>query len=175
MRRRLRLPRGLALALALLAGPAAASPSTLRDAHRHPGQLFEIRFEPVMGTYFIYRAFLADPDAPGSLMVERGNGYSGDEDQTDLIPATCPALRRQVAALAALPMPSVELGEGGPYEAGIPRGEGYEFSGFVRFANGGEGEISFTGTYLPGRPSDPRLDWLRGLVRAFDACRPRAG
>jgi hypothetical protein len=170
-----RLACGLALALvpAVPAGPAAAAPSTIRDAHRHPGELFRIRFEPEMGTYFIYRVFHANPADPASLLVERTSTWLGDEDFADLNVAGCPALREAVASLAALPMPAVSLGETGRYQPDAPRPHIYEFDGFVRFANGAEGEISFTSYDIRGRPVDPQLAWMRGLVRAFDACRPR--
>jgi hypothetical protein len=170
--------RGFALALALLAGlagPAAADPSSQRDAHRHAGYLFRIRVEPEMNTQFVYRAFLASPDDPASLLVERSDGYLGDEGQVDLTPAACPALRPAVMALAALPPPAAYLGPGPRYDINAPWGVHYYFAGFVRFANGGEGEISFMSYEVRGRPRDPQLEWMRGLVRAFDACRRRGG
>lgn len=165
------------LALAALApAPASADPYSVREAHRHPGALFRIRFEPEMNTHYVYRVFRADPANPGGLLVERSDGYLGDEGFVDLNPAGCPALGRQVAALARLPMPAVaiEPPRASRYDtAATPRSEAYYFDGFVRFANGAEGEFSFMSYDVPGRPTDPQLEWMRGLVRAFDACAPR--
>ena len=167
----------LAPVLALLAGlglaatPARAQP----DAHRHSGGLFQFRFEPEMNRAFIYRAFLADPDDPASLIVERGGGSLGEAGLTDVTSATCPAAARAVRELARLPLPTLSLGEGRPYNIREPRGDTYYFSGFAHFPNGGEGEVDFYATDVPGRPADPLLVWMRGLMRAFDACRPRAG
>lgn len=171
MRRRVVLALALALAGGLAASSATAAPD--RDAHRHPGSLFRIRVEPAMGSYFVYWAFLTNPDDPASLLVERSTSYLGDEGQTDLRPAACPALRPAVMALAALPPPAVTFGPGPRYDINAPWGVHYQFDGFVRFANGGEGEISFVSYDLPGRPRDAQLAWMRGVVLAFDACRPR--
>jgi hypothetical protein len=171
----LRLAGSLAFALplALPAGQAAAAPSTIRDAHRHPGELFRIRFEPAMSIEFVYRVFHANPDDPASLLVERTNTWLGEESFADLNIAGCPALRQAVASLATMAMPEIALAESGRFDPAAPRAQGYTFEGFVRFANGAEGEISFTSADVPGRPVDPQLDWMRRLVRAFDACRPR--
>jgi hypothetical protein len=172
MRRRA-LP-GAALALALLvAAPAAADPNTVEDAHRHPGLLFRIRVEPELNTAWVYRAFLRDPADLSSLLVERSDNWLGDRGQTDLTPSTCPALRGAVAALADLSPPAVALDGERRYVPEAARAEQYRFDGFLHFANGGEGEISFTSYDLPGRPRDLQLEWMRGLVRAFDACRRR--
>lgn len=175
MRRAFRLALGamLALAAAATAGPAAAAPQTVREAHSHPGALFRIRVEPVMGTYFTYRVFLPDPDNLDSLIVERTDGYLGDEAYVDLGTGSCPALRARVAALATLAMPPLTLGGERGYEPAAPRPEIYEFDGFLRFPNGGEGEFRFISYDVRGRPTDAALDWMRGLVRAFDGCRPR--
>ncbi|HYD13676.1 MAG TPA: hypothetical protein VEC11_12585 [Allosphingosinicella sp.] len=164
----------LALASALpFAEPAAAAPSTIRDAHRHHGELFRIRFEPAMSIEFTYRVFHADPSDPASLLVERSNTWLGEESFVDLNLAGCPALREAVAALARMEMPAITLGDNRHYDYRAPRPQIYEFDGFVRFANGAEGEISFTSYDVRGRPADPQLEWMRRLVRAFDACRPR--
>lgn len=168
--------RRLAPILALLAGLAPGTAAAdEREAHRHPGFLFQVRFEPDLNADLVYRAFLPDPDDPASLIVERGRGYLGDDGRVDLDPAACPALRRAVAALATLPLPAVHLGEGAPYDYRERRPAQYSFNGFVRFPNGGEGEISFMSYDAPDRPADPQLAWMRGLVRAFDACRPPGG
>ncbi|HTU12873.1 MAG TPA: hypothetical protein VMG08_18425 [Allosphingosinicella sp.] len=167
--------RRWAALLGLLAGPIPASAAAEQgDAHRHAGFLFQIRFEPDLNADRVYRAFLPDPADPASLIVERGAGYLGDERRVDLDPAACPALRRAVAALADLPAPAVALGEAAPYDYRQRRPGHYYFNGFVRFPNGGEGELSFQSYDVPGRPADPQLAWMRGLVRAFDACRPPA-
>lgn len=178
MKRRIpALPPGLALVLAALAPlPAAADPHSVREAHRHPGYLFRIRFEPALNSHKVYRVFLVDPGNPAGLLVERSDGFLGDEGFVDLNPAGCPALGRQVAALASLPMPTVaiEPPRASRYDtATTPRGAHYYFDGFVRFANGAEGEFNFMSYDVPGRPTDPQLEWMRGLVRAFDACAPR--
>lgn len=166
------------LAATMAAGPAlAAAPAAAvdqREAHRHQGFLFRIRHEPELNRQFVYRAYLTDPADPASLIVERGLGFSGDSAQTDLTIAACPPLRRAVQALAALPLPAVRLEEA-RYDINAPRGEEYRFDGFVAFPNGGEGEVSFMAYDVPGRPADAHLAWMRGLVRAFDACRPRRG
>lgn len=167
MRRNLLL---LAL-IALVAAPAAAAPD--RDAHRHTGLLFQLRFEPELNDSWVYRAFLADPDHPSGLIVERTSNWLGDQGHVDLTPASCPAAAALVARLGSLQLPAVALERARPYDpmAGIPAS--YHFAGFVRFANGGEGEASFTAYDEPGQRADPLLEWARGLVRAVDACRPR--
>ena len=174
-RRLLHLASALALALPFAppAARAAASPATVRDAHRHPGELFRIRFEPAMSIAFTYRVFHANPADPAGLLVERSITWLGEESFVDLNPAGCPALRQAVASLATMEMPAIALGESRRYDYAAPRPETYEFGGFVRFPNGAEGEISFTSYAVRGRPVDPQLVWMRALVRAFDACRPR--
>ena len=171
------LPLGVGLALAALApAPAAADPYTVREAHRHAGALFRIRFEPEMNSHWVYSVYHADPANPAGLLVQRAEGYLGDAGFVDLNPAGCPALARQVAALASLPMPAVAIRPppASRYDsAATPRSEAYYFDGFVRFANGAEGEFSFMSYDVAGRPTDPQLEWMRGLVRAFDACAPR--
>lgn len=158
--------------LGLLATPGAAAPPD-RDAHRHPGFLFQLRFEPEMNTAFVYRAFLADPERPASLIVERTSNWLGDEGYVDLTPASCPAAAAAVVRLASLPLPTVALENNRPYDMRAPSPASYHFGGFVRFPNGGEGQVSFYAYDAPGQRADPLLDWARGLVRAFDACRPR--
>jgi hypothetical protein len=158
----------------LLAGLPPAAPALAdSNGHAHPGLLFQIRAEPEPDTNFVYRAFLADPDDPTTLLVERSDTYLADHGQVDLGPAACPALGRAVAALATLPLPAVSIDGQRPYDTGGPHGTVYYFNGFLRFANGGEGEVSFTSLDLPRQPADPQLLWMRGLVQAFDTCRPR--
>jgi hypothetical protein len=157
----------------LLASAASAAPSD-RDAHRHPGLLFQLRFEPQPNTAFVYRAFLAEPDHPATLVVERSNGWLGDEGQVDLTPARCPAAAAAVMRLASLNLPAAALERIRPYDGRDPEPASYHFSGFVHFPNGGEGEVSFTAYDAPGQRADPLLDWARGLVRAVDACGHRA-
>ena len=155
----------------LLASAAAAEPDP--DAHRHPGLLFQLRFEPELNTDSVYRAFLADPDHPGTLIVERSNGWLGDAAQVDVTPATCPAAAAAVMRLGSLTLPAAALENNRPYDPRARMPASYHFSGFVHFANGGEGEVSFIAYDEPGQRADPLLEWARGLVRAVDACRPR--
>jgi hypothetical protein len=73
-----------------------------------------------------------------------------------------------------MPAIAIERPRASRYDTAVtPRSEAYYFDGFVRFANGGEGEFSFMSYDVRGRPTDPQLEWMRGLVRAFDACAPR--
>ena len=155
----------------LLASAAAAEPDP--DAHRHPGLLFQLRFEPELNTDFVYRAFLADPDHPGTLIVERSNGWLGDAAQVDVTPASCPDAAAAVARLGSLRLPAAALETNRPYDPRARMPASYHFSGFVHFANGGEGEVSFYAYDAPGQRADPLLDWARELVRAVDACRRR--
>ena len=166
----------LAAAAALAPAPAAADPHAIRQAHRHPGHLFRIRHQPELNRHYVYRVFNPRPGDPAGLLVERSEGWLGDEGFADLSPAACPPLGRQVAAVARLPMPAPAIAppRSDRYaSAATPRNEHYQFDGFVRFANGGEGEISFMSYDVEGRPTDPQLEWMRELVRAFDACAPR--
>ena len=159
--------------LGLLASAAAAAAEPNPDAHRHPGLLFQLRFEPELNTAFVYRAFLADPDHPATLIVERSNGWLGDAAQVDVTPASCPAAAAAVMRLESLTLPAAALENSRPYDPRARMPASYQFSGFVHFANGGEGEVTFTAYDQPGLRADPLLDWARGLVRAVDACRPR--
>lgn len=165
--------RGLArlALLGLLASAAAAEPNP--DAHRHPGLLFQLRFEPEPNTAFVYRAFLAEPDHPGTLIVERSNGWLGDAAQVDVTPASCPAAAAAVMRLGSLTLPAAALENNRPYDPRARTPASYQFGGFVHFANGGEGEVTFTAYDQPGQRADPLLAWARGLVRAVDACRAR--
>lgn len=176
-RRALTAPLALGLALAAPAPALAATDAhTLREAHRHPGFLFQIRFEPELNTEFVYRVFRAGPDTSAGLLVERSDGYLGDTGFVDLNPAACPGVARQAAALANMPMPAPAIApaRSSRYDtAADPRDERYTFNGFIGFPNGGEGEISFMSYDVPGHATDPQLQWMRELVRAFDACRPR--
>jgi hypothetical protein len=168
MSRRVRLA-GLLAAL-LPAVPAAAQ----GDAHRHEGFVFQIRYTPELNRDYLYKVYQPDPADPASLMVQRGAGYTGETRTVDLAAARCPALRRAVAALGALPVPAVQF-EQYAYDIRAPRGEEYVFQGFARFANGAEGEVSFWAYDVPGRTPDAHLTRMRALVRAFDACLPPAG
>lgn len=164
----------LALAAAAVAAtPASAEPN--RDAHRHAGSLFQLRFEPELNTAFVYRAFLAEPDHPASLIIERTSNWLGDQGHADFTPASCPAAARLVARLGSLTLPAVALENSRPYDMRAPRPAAYHFSGFVHFPNGGEGEVTFNAYDAPGQPADPLLEWARDLVRAVDACRSRTG
>jgi hypothetical protein len=158
--------------LGLLASAAAAAEPN-PDAHRHPGLLFQLRFEPELNTAFVYRAFLSEPDHPATLIVERSDGWLGDEGQVDVTPASCPAAAAAVMRLASLRLPAVAPERIRPYDGRAPTPASYHFSGFVRFPNGGEGEVTFYAYDQPGQRTDPLLAWARGLVRAVDACRPR--
>lgn len=165
-----RLLSWLALAAALTgSGPAAAR----SEPHEHRGFLFELRFEPELNDTYIYRAFLADPEHPASLIIERGNGGLGDRARIDVTPASCPAAAAQVARLASLPIPAVALEDDRPVDLREREPASYHFGGFVHFPNGGEGEVTFYAYDRRGQRADPLLAWARGLVRAVDACRPR--
>lgn len=167
MRRGLRLAALAALALAV---PAAAQD----DAHRHSGFIFRLRVSPDLNEYTLYRAYLADPVDPASLLVDRGDGYLGDDGQVDLASAQCPALGRAIAALGELPLPAVHIGEAPRYQMNAPRGTEYDFSGFIGFANGAEGEVRILTYDVPGTPAEPQLAWAKRFVEAFEACRAGA-
>jgi hypothetical protein len=164
------MTRGLwpvALAAAMLAAPGMAQD----DAHRHGGLIFHLRVSPDLNDYTLYRAYLADPDDPASLLVERGGGYLGNDGPVDLTPAQCPALGRAVAALGELALPAVHIGAPQRYAINAVRGTEYDFSGFIGFANGGEGELRILTYDVPDTPAEPQLEWARGFVQAFEACR----
>jgi len=136
--------------------------------------LFELRFEPELNTTFTYRAFLADPDNPRSLIVERTEGSLADRGQVDVTSSDCPAAAAQVARLASLGLPAAALEDPRPYDISRPYPATYHFAGFVHFPNGGEGEATFYAYDWPGLSTDPLLDWAKRLVGAVDSCRPRA-
>ena len=164
--------RGVAMLL-LLCGTAASAAAD-GDAHRHSGYLFEIRMTRDWNTHLVYRAFLPDPADPSTLLVERGGDYMGRDGRIDLDDAACPGLRRAVEALAEMPLPAIDIGLGQD-TADEPTDSVrimYTFNGFVRHANGGEGEVSFHAGDAPGGRGSPQLDWIKGLIGTFEACRP---
>lgn len=161
--------------IALLAGVALAAPAAAEsEPHDHAGALFHIRLAPHGAGEFVYRVFRPDPGTLAGLIVERGRGYSGDTERVDLTLADCPALGPAVAAIGVMPLPVVRLNAAPDYDY-EQRGAVYYFAGFARFPNGAAGEVTFHSYDIPGRPTDPQLDAMRALVRAFDGCRPRGG
>lgn len=168
------MSRRLCLA-ALLAALLPAAPAAAQDdAHRHPGFLFQIRFTPSDHRVdYLYAVYQSDPADPASLMVHRGRGYTGQAPSVDQNATQCPALRGAVAALASVEAPAVFIGVPERYDINAPRGDQYTFQGFLHFPNGAEGQVSFMAHDVPGRRADAQLSWMRGLVRAFDACVPR--
>lgn len=126
------------LALLAAAGATGAAAAPDPDAHRHPGSLFQLRFEPVMNTAFVYRAYLADPDPPAGLIIERADGWLGDAARRDVTPASCPAAAALVMRLASLPLPPAALENTRPYDMRAPTPAVYHFAGFASFPNGGE-------------------------------------
>ena len=170
------MSRRTILLLTLLAGLLPAAPAAAQpDGHRHQSFLFQIRHSPELNRSFVYRAFRTEPGNPDGYLIERGNGWLGDARHADLRPTACPALGRALRALADLPPPAVFLGEQEAYDISAAHGEEYSFGGFVHFANGGEGEVSFMAYDVPDRRPDAQLEWMRTFVRAFDACVPRTG
>lgn len=156
----------LAAAMLIPAVPAAAQD----DAHRHSNLVFRLRVRADLNNYMLYRAYRADRNDPESLLVERGDGYLGDDGQVDRTPAQCPALGQAVAALSELPLPAVHLGERVGSGAAVPRATEYDFSGFIGFANGGEGEVRVLSYAVPGATADPQVAWAQRFVEAFEAC-----